>query len=266
MKIHQIIASDGDKITYKDVSCFCEPLRGNCSCFSPRQHNLRNKNSIAKKSMVSVTKRKVLDQCDIPGNNKHNVESSPNEENKPELVIDLQNSPLVEPSDAIVNDCVEIQNELNARPGYTLHCDIITQPPVESAHVALLNETTLFDTADMEDFVDCSSGIIDSDLDIDVLPLVILPEKISTSPGPSTKADKNYQTPSTFRPSKKLKGNDATKSNKNKIKFQICSKCSCSILGQKSKCLACKQFYCEDCTDGPAYFDYICDNCFQNSD
>ncbi|CAH0721934.1 unnamed protein product, partial [Brenthis ino] len=47
MKVHQIITdtqTDGYKINYRDVSCFCDPLRGKCSCFSLGEHCLLSYN------------------------------------------------------------------------------------------------------------------------------------------------------------------------------------------------------------------------------
>lgn len=40
MQLHQIITDENDKtkIAYRDVSCFCGVLRGQCNCFSPKSH------------------------------------------------------------------------------------------------------------------------------------------------------------------------------------------------------------------------------------
>ncbi|CAG5004688.1 unnamed protein product [Parnassius apollo] len=42
-----------------------------------------------------------------------------------------------------------------------------------------------------------------------------------------------------------------------------CNQCSVPITGKyKAKCMACKKYYCDECVDGPIYFDYICDICY----
>ncbi|CAK1591002.1 unnamed protein product [Parnassius mnemosyne] len=42
-----------------------------------------------------------------------------------------------------------------------------------------------------------------------------------------------------------------------------CNQCSVPITGKyKAKCMACKKYYCDQCVDGPIYFDYICDTCY----
>ncbi|CAH2086899.1 unnamed protein product [Euphydryas editha] len=43
MQIHQITTSQSDEsfiIKYRDISCFCGDLRGQCACFSPKSHSV----------------------------------------------------------------------------------------------------------------------------------------------------------------------------------------------------------------------------------
>lgn len=41
MNLHQVITTtETNTIKYRDVSCFCEPARGECKCFSPQNHTI----------------------------------------------------------------------------------------------------------------------------------------------------------------------------------------------------------------------------------
>ncbi|RVE42107.1 hypothetical protein evm_013252 [Chilo suppressalis] len=65
MKVHQIISdtqTDKHKIKYRDVSCFCEPLRGKCSCFSLGEHYLQSSNGHPLQPLPSCAE---LDEADL---------------------------------------------------------------------------------------------------------------------------------------------------------------------------------------------------------
>ncbi|CAG4975954.1 unnamed protein product [Colias eurytheme] len=99
--------------------------------------------------------------------------------------------------------------------------------------------------------------------------LDILPDNTckSLSSGPSsTKLDILEAKNKNKRLTKRITKSNATLIKKHDIKFLICNGCDCSILDKKTKCMACKLFYCDDCVGGLTTIDYLCDKCLGDSD
>lgn len=90
------------------------------------------------------------------------------------------------------------------------------------------------------------------------------------NPYPSTSKD-SY--PATFNvnrdPFKNSKLNTYTRAAKKSLQITVtrqtaCNKCkNPTSLYNLVKCMACKKYYCDKCAHGQAYFDYICDFCFE---
>lgn len=161
-----------------------------------------------------------------------------------------------------IQSLVELEHIRSLPPpmGTTPGKTIPVEPSVDSLCIET-EDTALYDTVDMEglkDFVGCSTSLLDSDLDINIMPLIVLPEEVSYSPGPRNKKNNIPLTPKSCSSKASY-----TTIQKNKVKFLICHKCTCSILCGKAKCLSCKQFFCEDCAGN--LFCFICDNCLEVS-
>ncbi|KAF9417937.1 hypothetical protein HW555_005082 [Spodoptera exigua] len=212
LQVHQIMTQDENIIKFRDVSCFCEPFRGRCTCFQPQIH-----------SVVSTTNR---------GGDRiqQNLQSSPKppkpEQPKRPVLVDISLQQVINP--------IQIKH--------------ITGESFEDGSLGAASPLGTLNISDIESLKNLAMNINDSEepvelMDIDVIPIIIAPEPKSTvgkRPGKENKSIKNWSSCNL-----------------------LCQKCKSSIVGRKAKCMSCKKLYCEECTEGPTEWDYLCDTCLE---
>ncbi|XP_035444273.2 uncharacterized protein LOC118277191 isoform X1 [Spodoptera frugiperda] len=212
LQVHQIMTQDENIIQFRDVSCFCEPFRGCCTCFQPQIH-----------SVVSTTNR--------GGERIHREQSVP----KPPKPL--------QPGRPVLVDISLEQNQIQIE-----HKETIKSLEGSSLAAALPELAGTFDISDMEYLTNLDINIDNSEepvelMDINVIPIIIAPKPKSTDGQNPEKENKSTKRWSTYN--------------------LLCQKCKTSIVGRKAKCMSCKRLYCEECTDGPTEWDYLCDTCLE---
>lgn len=267
MKIHQIISQSSGVIRYRDLSCFCGPLRGLCACFAPKNHKF------PKNTSLSDQQPNVQEMFYLPLDETDGQEVASYvtlfEENIMETTTPLQ---------ANLEEHLELSND-RERPNLDLsfhHEDdqevaskiIIFDPKgqpitvpqskdVDEAKGNLMNDEITYNLSDKED-EDCLQnkcrGSIPLEIAVNENAQVQIPEEDQCQikfDGPIPLPIGSHQKPSTSRKIH-LKNKNSTLSK--------CAGCN-QPTQRKISCMCCKKKYCIVCTEGCNMFDYICMQC-----
>ncbi|CAG9782422.1 unnamed protein product [Diatraea saccharalis] len=194
LQVHQIMTHDENIIKFRDVSCFCEPLRGRCACFQPQIH-----------SVVSKTNR--------GGDRIQRVQS-------------LAKPPELAQPECQVFDDISLQHVNNQ----IKHKGIIDSLEGGSLDSALPDLVGTFDISDMESLKSLDVNINNSEgpvelMDINVMPIIFAPVPKSTvrqTPGKENKTIKK-----TFTICQKCKASVVgRKANCMSCKKNYCEECT----------------------------------------
>ncbi|RVE41637.1 hypothetical protein evm_013715 [Chilo suppressalis] len=167
MNLHQIITTHNPNILkFRDVSCFCEPLRGNCACFSTRSHTMLKRHLDDDKENLSLPSTSKI-------SNSHSglvditlklVETVPLKENNMQVEV----SPHHGITQSVANGCMFV----NIDPLAT-DCDLTQKTTIHSI------ESYTYDSIDLNEIgnviSDCSKNI--DLMEIDLLPIVMSCDK-----------------------------------------------------------------------------------------
>ncbi|CAH2101379.1 unnamed protein product [Euphydryas editha] len=278
VQIHQIITKGNGIISYRNIGCFCGELKARTLNFpieliTPKITS-ENLNFLIEDEVntLDITSKNL----NLPINKVNTLNISSENFN---LLIDEVNT-------------LDVTSE-----NLNLPVD-----EVATLEIVSMNMNLLTDELDTLDIISENLELpMDVELhltDINLMPTHIVPDAESSSPGPTCVDYENKQKSTSkktvhFLPhntyksycpgpsstkrdvfncnkENKLVPKKSTKSNaivsKTQIKFPNCSGCTCSVLCEKAKCMACKKLYCYDCVGGPITSDYLCVKCLGDSD
>ncbi|CAH2096783.1 unnamed protein product [Euphydryas editha] len=298
MQIHQIITKGNGIISYRNIGCFCGELKGLCSCFDLKTHYVRANTEIKVTWPAKPTFNKPNDEITARTVNFPIELITPKitSENLNFLIEDEVNTGNI--SSENFNLLIDEVNTLDVTSeNLNLPVDEVATLEIVSMNMNLLTDE--LDTLDIiSENLELPTDVELHLTDINLMPTHIVPDAESSSPGPTCVDYENKQKSTSkktvhFLPhntyksycpgpsstkrdvfncnkENKLVPKKSTKSNaivsKTHIKFPNCSGCTCSILCEKAKCMACKKLYCYDCVGGPITSDYLCVKCLGESD
>ena len=270
MQLHQVITNDMHTVNFRDVSCFCGPLRGLCTCYSPKIHyfetflKTRNIPEIDELNIETLLEAQTFNPTPIESfqsvDEIERMESCEMDFDEP---IDIYPDLLNFSTDR--NNYTATENSSKSIGG--LNIDIMPITFQDQSVDDIGNpEVVLPRCARIED--SHFSAAIENNCSPNLLKLDNKENHISIS---------NYSATSKLRPINLAVSacKDDVTGNYNNMKSKEpkslkhvpkrtfkCSVCHGGLtLNRNAKCMACKNWLCWDCSEGQSARDYICSTC-----